>query len=246
MSRPECAWAIGRPRIRWIVFDVGETLIDESRQWHEWADILGVPRFTFAAALGGVIALGEDHRRVFDYVAPGIDWRAARAARPDLPTPSRIEPRDLYPDVVFGLDALRAAGFRIGIAGNQPAASEDAMRRFGIRADLHGSSETYSATKPEAAFFERLVAATGAPAGEVAYVGDRIENDVHPAIALGLHGVLLRRGPWAAIGAVVRPAGPEVPTIGRIVDLLDLFEPLDRPTGRTLPGTPDAPERADG
>ena len=67
-----------RPRIRWIVFDVGETLIDESRMWHEWADILEVPRFTFSAALGAVIARGEDHRRVFDVVAPGVDWRALR------------------------------------------------------------------------------------------------------------------------------------------------------------------------
>lgn len=36
-----------------VVFDVGETLIDETRQWGEWADWLGVPRFTFLAALGG-------------------------------------------------------------------------------------------------------------------------------------------------------------------------------------------------
>src|SRR6266446_6422224 len=30
--------------IRLVVFDVGETLIDESRMWGEWADWLGVPR----------------------------------------------------------------------------------------------------------------------------------------------------------------------------------------------------------
>ncbi len=35
-----------------VVFDVGETLVDETRYWDEWADWLGVPRFTFFAVLG--------------------------------------------------------------------------------------------------------------------------------------------------------------------------------------------------
>lgn len=60
---------------RWVCFDVGETLIDETRVWATWADVLGIPRFTFMAALGGVIAQGEDHRRVFD-VLDVPDWAA--------------------------------------------------------------------------------------------------------------------------------------------------------------------------
>lgn len=59
--------------IRAVVFDVGETLVDETRQWGAWADWLGVTRLTFFAALGAVIARGEHHRRVFDLVAPGVD-----------------------------------------------------------------------------------------------------------------------------------------------------------------------------
>jgi hypothetical protein len=33
--------------IRAVWFDVGETLIDESREYGTWADWLGVPRHTF-------------------------------------------------------------------------------------------------------------------------------------------------------------------------------------------------------
>ena len=40
---------------RAVVFDVGETLIDESRLWGAWAEWLGVPPFTFFVALGTVI-----------------------------------------------------------------------------------------------------------------------------------------------------------------------------------------------
>ncbi|HEX3868739.1 MAG TPA: hypothetical protein VHV78_18385 [Gemmatimonadaceae bacterium] len=51
-------------RIRAAVFDVGETIVDETRPWGVWADCLGIPRFTFFAALGAVIARREHHRRM--------------------------------------------------------------------------------------------------------------------------------------------------------------------------------------
>jgi FMN phosphatase YigB (HAD superfamily) len=35
--------------------------------------------------------------------------------------------------------------------------------------------------------------------GAVAYVGDRIDNDVRPAAAAGMRAVWLRRGPWGVI-----------------------------------------------
>lgn len=216
--------ADSRPRVRWIVFDVGETLIDESRMWHEWADILEVPRFTFSAALGAVIARGEDHRRVFDVVAPGVDWRAVRLER-GRPSPSRIEADDLYPDVRDGLAAIRDAGFLVGIAGNQPATSEQALAALGLPFDLVASSQTFGATKPDPLFFERLVAATGDSAAGIAYVGDRLDYDVTPAREAGMQGILLRRGPWATIATGTSTLAPDVLVVDTIPGLLDVLEP---------------------
>jgi FMN phosphatase YigB (HAD superfamily) len=217
-----------RPRVRWVVFDVGETLIDESRMWHEWADIVGVPRFTFTAALGAVIARGEDHRRVFDVVAPGVDWRALRVER-GLPPPSRIEPEDLYPDVREGLADIRAAGFLVGIAGNQPATTEQAMAALGLPFDLVASSQTFGAAKPDPLFFDRLTAATGGPASAIAYVGDRVDNDVLSARRAGMCGILLRRGPWAAIGPEAWRLEADALVVDSIRGLLDVLEPIEAP-----------------
>jgi HAD superfamily hydrolase (TIGR01549 family) len=222
--------------VRWVVFDVGETLIDESRLWGEWADLLDVPRFTLAAALGAVIARGEDHRRVFDLVAPGVDWRALQATRAPFSPPERIEAGDLYPDVRGGLAAIRSAGFLIGIAGNQPTTSERALERLGLPFDLVASSETFGATKPDSRFFERLLEATGGPASEVAYVGDRIDNDVTPALRAGMCGILLRRGPWPIIGAAMYPLEPGTLVVDSLEGLLDVLAPID----------PAAVRRADG
>ena len=69
-------------RIRVVVFDVGETLVDEGRLWDGWADHLGVPRHEFRSALEDVIAKGQHHHRVFDRFRPqGFDIEAARHDR---------------------------------------------------------------------------------------------------------------------------------------------------------------------
>ena len=106
---------------------------------------------------------------------------------------------DLYPDALPCLAAVRAAGYRVGIAGNQSAALEAWARSEEFPVDVVGSSAGWGVRKPSEAFFERLVAEAGFPAAEVAYVGDRIDNDVAPAAAYGLVPVWLRRGPWGLL-----------------------------------------------
>lgn len=57
--------------IKAVFFDVGETLVDETRSWFSWADWLQIPRLAFSCVLGAVIAQGQHHRRVFDVLVPG-------------------------------------------------------------------------------------------------------------------------------------------------------------------------------
>jgi hypothetical protein len=83
-----------------VFFDVGETLVDETRQWGLWADWLGVPRLTFFASLGAVIARGDHHRAVFDYFVPGSDIKELEAARAKAGATYTIGPQDLYDDAL--------------------------------------------------------------------------------------------------------------------------------------------------
>lgn len=179
-----------------IVFDVGETLIDETRQWSTWADWLDVPRDDFLTALEEVIGAGHDHRRVFDRFAPGLDIAAAERAREQAGCGYRIEQRDFYPDTLACLATLRAAGYRIGIAGNQPEAAEVALSDCGVDADLIASSARWGVEKPSPAFFERIIREIGLPPSQIVYIGDRLDNDVLPALHAGMHAIFLERGPW--------------------------------------------------
>jgi hypothetical protein len=58
-----------------VVFDVGECLVDETREYGTWADCLGVPRHVFSAVFGAVIARGLDYRETFQFSSLGLTWR---------------------------------------------------------------------------------------------------------------------------------------------------------------------------
>lgn len=106
-------------QIRAVFFDVGETIVDESREYGAWADWLGVPRHTFSAVFGAVIAAGRDHREIFEYFRPRFDLRSERLARAAAGQPERYGAEDLYPDARPCLAALKGMGLRVGLAGNQ-------------------------------------------------------------------------------------------------------------------------------
>jgi FMN phosphatase YigB (HAD superfamily) len=185
--------------VRLVAFDVGETLVDETRLWGEWADWLCIPRLTFFAALGAVIAESRHHLDVFEPLQPGFNIGAARRARGSADWWSRLEAADLYPDALPCLQRLRERGYPVAIAGNQSRETETVLRRLGFEADLWGSSTEWGIEKPALGFFERLIAEAGLPAADIAYVGDRLDNDVLPALRAAMIAVFLRRGPWGVI-----------------------------------------------
>ena len=163
-----------------VVFDVGETLVDETGMWERAADAAGVPRFTLMGVLGGLAARGEPHSRVWSVL--GVEHPA-----------STFEADDFYPDALPCLEALRARGLLVGAVGNTPEEVEDLLRPH---VDSIGSSARWGVEKPAAAFFQRVAEEAEAEASEIAYVGDRVDNDVVPALAAGMLAVHIRRGPW--------------------------------------------------
>ena len=156
-----------------VVFDVGETLVDEASTHARW-EAEGATSFVFVE-------------------------------------------RDLHADALPCLRALRRRGLRVGAAGNMHAHHEEFLRPH---VDFVGSSERWGVQKPDAGFFARVVYAAGAPVEEVLYVGDRVDNDIVPALAAGLHVVRVRRG---AHSHVESPAGTLT-----IESLADLPEALER------------------
>ena len=188
---------------RWVCFDIGEVLIEETRIWSTWADVLGIPRFTLLAVMGAAIARGG-HDRAFEILGVS-DWREREAEVQEAYGGFRAE--DLYPDALPVLTALPAAGYRVAVIGNQPARRHEELTALGVQPDIMVMSERLGAEKPAPEFFAAALTAMGdPPPSDVAYVGDRVDNDVRPAAAAGLRPVWLRRGPWGTLHRDEPPA----------------------------------------
>ncbi len=221
--RAEHAPRAERPRIEWVVLDVGETLVDETRVWATWAQVLGLTPLTFGAALGAVITSSQDPRTVFDRL--GIpDWRR-HAAAVDAAY-GGFRPEDLYPDALRTVERLRAAGRRVAILANQPASRHAQLEALGFRPEVMAMSEAMGVAKPDPAFYARSLEMLGGPApASVAYVGDRVDNDVVASRVAGLRPVWLRRGPWGRLQEDVDSAAEL--TVWSLDELVDRLPELD-------------------
>ncbi len=213
-----------------VVFDVGETLVNEGRLWRLWADWLEVPHHVLFAALGATIERGEHHRSVFEVLRPGLDVEAARRERRNAGIPDVFEAGDFYPDAVPCLQELHRRGLRIGIAANQPAGMEQAFRDLPV--DFVASPERWGVEKPSPLFFQKVIEESRAAPGSIAYVGDRLDNDILPARAAGMFAVFIRRGPWGYLHALRPEAVRAHLRIDSLAELPDALARWTREGGR--------------
>lgn len=195
--------AAGTRDIAAVVFDVGETLVDETGLWMRAAEATGVTPFTLMGVIGGLAARGEIHSRV---------WEILGVERPA----STWESTAFYPDALPCLARLRGLGLTIGAVGNTPAEAEEMLRPH---VDFVGSSARWGVDKPSPEFFARVAAEAGLPPHRIAYVGDRVDNDIVPALAAGMLAIHIRRGPWGHLHQP--PAGtPAIRSLDHVPDLV--------------------------
>lgn len=219
--------------IQAVVLDVGETTVDETWEYGAWADWLGVPRHTFSAVLGAVIARGEHYLEVFQHFRPGFDVGTERKLRHEAGHPEGVGEENLYPDARPCLSALKEMGLVVALAGNQTQEVGITLRALGLPVDALLTSEGLGVEKPSPAFFVRVLEEIGVPASETLYVGDRQDNDIPPAQSVGMMTAFIRRGPW---GYILRDASIEAACLFRLEGLAELPDLIrrhnDTATGR--------------
>jgi HAD superfamily hydrolase (TIGR01662 family) len=200
--------------LRAVVFDVGETLVDEERWWRQLAEREGLQPHVIWAALGVTIERGEEHHEL---------WRHLGIERPPRwwnEIPYALE--DLYPDALDCLGRVRELGLRVGIVGNQTETLERWAREAALPADVISSSGSLGVRKPDPSFFAKVVELVECDPRETAYVGDRVDNDVLPALEAGLVAVHVRRGPWGRL----QHAPPDAIVVESLAEVRDVLAPL--------------------
>jgi HAD superfamily hydrolase (TIGR01662 family) len=192
-----------------VIFDLGETLVEETRQWQIVARAAGVPFFTLAATIGALIERGEPFHHAFAEL--GVERVSA------VDHGYVVDTDIFYPDAIPALRTLKALGYRVGIVANQPHGIAEQLAAIDLPLDVLATSTTYGVAKPDPAFFDRVAADCGVPPSEIAYVGDRIDNDILPAQSIGMHAIFIRRGPWG----VIQSRWPEMSQVRHRIDALD-------------------------
>ena len=216
-------------KIRGVIFDLGSTLIYRTGLELEQDKCTALAAFA-AAHLGcgdprrlaahlleirldGWRRSGEEQ---VEYLATESIAQALRAA--GLPTDDQtlrraeamfFEPEvrisRLYPGALETLEALRAAGLRLGMISN--ATSHDLIVGITAKHKIDAyfsplvSSAGFGRVKPHPSIFAHVLDAWGLPAGSVVMIGDTLGADILGARQAGMRSVLVDIEPT--------PANPE-------------------------------------
>lgn len=200
------------------VFDLDGTLVDSAPDIHAALDrlmaSLGLPPFSRAEVIGmigdGVRVLVERalaaRGRCFD---PGAlaSFSADYTAR-------AAEATTLFPGIPEALARLEAAGWRLAVCTNKPAAATAALLgALGLegRFAAVGGGDSFPTRKPDPGHLLGTLAAAGGEPGRAVMVGDH-RNDIQAARGAGLPGIFVAWGygtPIMAEGAAALAATPE-------------------------------------
>ncbi len=136
----------------------------------------------------------------------------------------------VFPDVVPALDAMQAAGLRLGVVSNWGWYAPELLQTLELARhfEIMSISARVGYQKPHAAIFEHALDLLGVPAGEAIHVGDDPEADVVGARRVGIEPVLIDRR-----GRLDRPIGADtdagetviVRDFGELLDLLGVGRP---------------------
>lgn len=197
--------------IRWLFFDVGSTLVDESLcDQARIADTLRgstVSEDAFIAQLRAFSAQNTDA-----YKACLQHFSLSKA-----PWHSDLE--RLYPGVPALLQQL-SQHYALGIIANQGAGLQERLQNWNIAQHFRVviSSHDVGVAKPDTAIFEKALAQTNCPPQAACMIGDRLDNDILPAQKLGMHTIWVRQGMGGLGNAHLLPQQPDL-IIARIGDL---------------------------
>jgi len=107
----------------------------------------------------------------------------------------KAEAWEVYPDVEPTLEALRAAGLRLGVVSNWDRRLPTLLADLGL--DRYFEAVEYSSgcgyEKPHPRIFQRCLETLGVPPERALHVGDAAIEDVEGALAVGMRALRIER-----------------------------------------------------
>ena len=188
--------------IRWLFFDLGYTLINE-----DGAAMGRLRQVSDALRQRGIKASPEELRASLEAASARFDPNPFRSLLlaftddEDVITDVRSSgryPKELespYPQTQGLLEQL-AECYRLGVIANQSAGTDERLEGYGLLDyfDVCVSSGDVGLEKPDPAIFHLALEQAGCVPTESVMIGDRLDNDIRPAKALGFRTVRVLQG----------------------------------------------------
>lgn len=174
--------------VKWIFFDVCSTLVDETEAYdHRVREMISGTSITFKEFDDVRIALAQQ----------GVDGNSAAIKHFGLTkSPWHSEDEVPYSDAHSTLAALIDKGYKLGIIANQKLGTEERLESWGLRQffDVVAASAEIGYSKPDKEIFEKAFELAGCTEAESVMVGDRPDNDIIPAKAIGMKTIWVKNG----------------------------------------------------
>ncbi len=212
--------------VRWVFFDVGNTLVNEKYAQEDRARQL-----VAALALRGQSIKFETVMRTLEEgaeqcVPSPFGWTLERlvadTADRDYVRSNVRYRKELevpFPDAGRVLQRL-SHRYQLGIVANQPVGTGRRLAHHGLMRYISGlnASAEEGIAKPDPAIFELALSRAGCTPSNAVMIGDRLEHDIAPAKALGMMTIHVRQG----IHRGQRPRSPEESPDHSVSDIREL------------------------
>ena len=175
-------------RIKWIFFDVGSTLIDETECYsHRIRDAIAGTDITFEEFIEKRIFFAKQNLKG--------DIEALKFFGLTK-TPWHFEDERPYEESEAVLNALCERGYSIGVIANQALGTENRLENWGLMKyiKLVIASAEEGVAKPDSEIFLRALKRADCLPENAIMIGDRIDNDIEPANRLGMRTIWVRQG----------------------------------------------------
>lgn len=173
--------------LKWLFFDVGSTLSDESKAYRHRAE---------EAIRGTDISFEQFYDTMIGYYKQNKKGDVEAVKQYDLSLPKwHTEDEVLYPQAKSCLQRLHAQ-YKIGVIANQSPGTEERLRAFGILSDIDlvVASAEEGLAKPDPAIFRLALSRADCLPEQAVMIGDRLDNDIAPAKQLGMKTIWVKQG----------------------------------------------------
>lgn len=173
--------------IKWLFFDIGSTLVDESKCYeYRCNEILKSNNVNAEEFYAKVLDFAKENSFPIKAAAGYYNFEI-----PKWPTELEL----LYPNVEEILELL-SHKYKLGIIANQVAGTQERIDNWGIgkHFDVVAASAEVGYAKPDLRIFNIALEQAECHLKNAVMIGDRLDNDIVPAKKLGMKTVWVRQG----------------------------------------------------